>query len=174
MEDKSLLEGKRILIVDDEADVLDTLEDLLSECDPTKASTFDEAKKLLENGHFDIAVLDIMGVAGFKLLEIANSRGVMAVMLTGHAHGPENAVRSYREGAASYIPKESMNNIRIFLNDILEAKAKGKSPWWRWSQRFGSYFEKRFGPDWQSRGEKQKPRKALTFSLSSSPKKRGK
>jgi len=174
MENRSLLEGKQILIVDDEMDVLDTLEDLLPECDIMRASTFDEAKELLETRYFDIAVLDIMGVAGFKLLEIANSRGVMAVMLTGHAHGPENAVRSYREGAASYVPKESMNNIHVFLNDILEAKAKGKSPWWRWSERFGSYFEKRFGLDWQKNAKKQGLETVQKVGLFRSRKRKGK
>ena len=32
MKDSNLLEGKKILIVDDEPDVLETLEDLLSMC----------------------------------------------------------------------------------------------------------------------------------------------
>ena len=39
---KSLLDGKRILIVDDEPDVLETLKDLLSACEVVKASSFDE------------------------------------------------------------------------------------------------------------------------------------
>jgi CheY-like chemotaxis protein len=38
MEKDKLLEGKRILLVDDEPDVLDTLEDLLPMCITTKAS----------------------------------------------------------------------------------------------------------------------------------------
>ena len=38
--DKTLLDGKRILIVDDEPDVLETLEDLLYICDVVKASNF--------------------------------------------------------------------------------------------------------------------------------------
>jgi DNA-binding NtrC family response regulator len=151
MEQKTLLEGKRILIVDDEPDILDTLEDLLPMCDVSRASSFDEAKRLLDMEHFDIAILDIMGVAGFKLLEIANKKKIMAVMLTAHALSPENTVRSFREGAASYVPKDEMGHITTFLNDILEAKQRGKKPWWRWLERFGSYFERRFGSDWQSK-----------------------
>ncbi|MBL7101167.1 MAG: response regulator, partial [Desulfobacteraceae bacterium] len=46
MSDSTLLDGKRILIVDDEADILDILEELLEMCDVVKASTFDEAKEL--------------------------------------------------------------------------------------------------------------------------------
>ncbi len=45
MASKNLLGGKRILIVDDEPDVLEALADLLSMCDVVKASTFDEAKE---------------------------------------------------------------------------------------------------------------------------------
>ena len=132
MENDGLLEGKKILIVDDEPDVLETLEELLPMCEVKKATSFDEAKDLLESEYFDMAILDIMGVDGYKLLEIAKTREVVAVMLTAHALSPENTVRSYKEGAASYIPKEEMPNIVTYLNDILEAKEKGKNLWWRW------------------------------------------
>jgi hypoxanthine-guanine phosphoribosyltransferase len=43
MEEKSRLMGKRVLIVDDEMDVLETLAELLSMCTVTKASSFNEA-----------------------------------------------------------------------------------------------------------------------------------
>jgi CheY-like chemotaxis protein len=39
MDKDKLLEGKRVLIVDDEPDVLDTLDDLLPMCIITKAAT---------------------------------------------------------------------------------------------------------------------------------------
>ena len=42
-----LIKGKRVLIVDDEKDVLDTLVDLLSMCKLDTASTFEQAKDLL-------------------------------------------------------------------------------------------------------------------------------
>ena len=50
MERQDLLDGKRILIVDDEPDVLDTLVDLLPMCKVTKATSFDQARDLLERG----------------------------------------------------------------------------------------------------------------------------
>ncbi|MBW2437376.1 MAG: response regulator, partial [Deltaproteobacteria bacterium] len=106
MADKDRLEGKRILLVDDEPDVLDTLVDLLPMCETVKASHFKAAKDYLESEYFDLAILDIMGVEGYHLLEIANQRDVTAVMLTAHALSPENVVKSYKEGAASYLPKE--------------------------------------------------------------------
>ncbi len=153
MEKNDLLDGKKILIVDDEPDVLDTLEELLPMCEVSKATNFDEAKELLETQYFDMAILDIMGVDGYKLLEIAKSRDMIAVMLTAHALSPENTVKSYKEGAASYIPKEEMTNITSYLNDILEAKEKGKNLWWRWFDRFANFYEKKFGEDWQEHDE---------------------
>jgi DNA-binding NtrC family response regulator len=146
---RHLLEGKRILIVDDEPDVLETLEDLLPMCPLQKASSFEEGKRLLQTQPFDVAILDIMGVEGYGLLEIANEKRVMAIMLTAHALSPTETVRSYQKGAVSYIPKEEMQNIRTYLEDVLEAREKGKSLWWRWLDRFGAYYDRKFGPDWQ-------------------------
>ncbi len=146
---KDLLEGKRILLVDDELDVLDTLEDLLPMCETVKASNFKAAKDYLETEYFDMAILDIMGVEGYQLLEIANQKSVTAVMLTAHALSPENIVKSFKEGAASYLPKEEMVNIASFLNDVFEAKEQGKSTWGRWYDRMGGFFEKKFGSQWQ-------------------------
>ncbi len=151
MANKNLLEGKRILIVDDEPDILETLEELLEMCKVTKADNFDEAKELLEAQYFDVTILDIMGVDGYKLLEIANERNIMAVMLTAHALSPDNVIKSYEEGAASYLPKDEMVNITTFLTDIFEAREAGKSLWWRWYDRMGSFFEDRFGNEWEEK-----------------------
>jgi len=148
-----LLNHKRILIVDDEPDILETLGELLPMCDVVKASSFDEAKNILETQYFDMTILDIMGVEGYKLLEIANERDVIAVMLTAHALTPEDTVKSYKEGAASYVPKEEMTNITTYLGDILEAKEAGKNFWWRWLDRFAIYYDKKFGPDWREKDE---------------------
>ena len=146
---KNYLKGKKILLVDDEPDILEILDEQLPECEKAKASTFEEAKQLLETRPFDIAVLDIMGVDGYKLLGISSEKGVIPVMLTAHALSPENTAKSFRKGAASYVPKEQIANIDIYLEDVLEAKEKGKSLWWRWLDRFSAYYGKKFGPDWQ-------------------------
>jgi CheY-like chemotaxis protein len=146
-----LLSGKKVLVVDDELDVLETLEELLWMCDVVKVSSFDEAKKLLQTQYFDIAILDIMGVKGYKLLSIANERKVIAVMLTAHALSIDDTVRSFKGGAASYVPKEEMANIAVYLDDILDAKEKGKEFWRRWFERFEPYYDKKFGPGWKNK-----------------------
>lgn len=150
MSQSKLLEGKKVLIVDDEPDVLSTLEDLLSMCDISKASDFEEAKNLLEARDFDAAILDIMGVDGYGLLKIAAGRNIPAVMLTAHAFTPDNLVKSVKEGAASYIPKEEIARIAEFLVDVLNAKAESRDPWEAWQRKLPtSYFEKRWGAAWQ-------------------------
>ena len=79
------IDGIRILIVDDEPDILESLEELLPMCELVKAHNFEEAKKHFETDHFDLCILDIMGVDGYRLLEIANEKDIIAVMLTGHS-----------------------------------------------------------------------------------------
>jgi CheY-like chemotaxis protein len=151
MTEEDRLEGKKILIVDDEPDVLDTLEELLPMCTVTKASTFEEARELFDTKEFDVAILDIMGVDGYRLLDIARKKEITAVMLTAHALSTEDTVKSFKRGAALYVPKEEMQNITTYLNDILEANEEGKHPWWRWLDRFSDYYAKKFTPRWKDK-----------------------
>ena len=150
MSDTTLLEGKKVLVVDDEPDVLEVMVDLLRMCEVTTAGNFKDAKKLLETQTFDLAVLDIMGVDGYGLLKIANQKKIPAVMLTAHAFNPPNLVKSIKEGAAAYVPKEEITNIAQFLNDVLVAKATGKNPWGAWQDRLpSSFFDRRWGAAWR-------------------------
>ncbi len=149
MKNNELLKGKKILIVDDEPDIVDTLVDFLSMCELEKAYDFQTAKSLLESKPFDFAILDIMGVDGYRLLEIAAAKNVTAVMLTAHALSPDNIIKSFNKGASYYIPKEKMSDIVLYLTDILRAKEKGESPWKSWFERMAVYCEKKFGPNWQ-------------------------
>jgi CheY-like chemotaxis protein len=148
-----LLEGKRVLVVDDEPDILDVLESLLPTCKVQKANSFEAAKELLESQPFDIAILDIMGVDGYRLLDISKGKGILAVMLTANALSVEDTIRSYKGGAASYLPKEEIGKIEIFLGDVLEAKKQGQHFWSRWLERLGSFYEDKFGADWQEKNK---------------------
>ena len=97
MED--VLKGKRILIVDDEPDILETLAEILDMCLIDTAPDFETAQKFLNKNTYDLAILDIMGVRGYDLLELANERDIPALMLTAHAVSPDNLVRSIKGGA---------------------------------------------------------------------------
>ncbi len=152
MDPKSRIAGKRVLVVDDEQDVLDTVYAMLDACKIDTALTFEEGKRLLEEGVYDVAILDIMGVRGFELLEIANRRGVPALMLTAHGLSEENLRRSAEEGASYYAPKEKMNELPAFIADVLEARDKRRSPWVRWFERLSAFYDRRFGgTDWRDK-----------------------
>jgi len=152
MEPEKFIAGKKILIVDDEKDVLDQLTELLEMCRIDTADSFEAAKELLESEPYDIAVLDIMGVKGFELLAIANQHGIPALMLTAHGLSEENLKKSAEEGAYYYAPKEKMGDIILFVADVLEAREKKKSPWVRWADRLGAYYDRKFhGTGWREK-----------------------
>ncbi|MBL7203635.1 MAG: response regulator [Desulfobacteraceae bacterium] len=147
-----IIEGKHVLVVDDEKDILETLVDFLDICKIDAASSFEEAKKMIEENDYDIVVLDIMGVNGYGLLKIANSRKIPALMFTAHALTRDDLKRSADEGAAYYAPKDEIENIRYFVADVLEAVEKDKSPWQKMFDRLGSFYDKRFhGPNWREK-----------------------
>ena len=150
MGETALIDGKKILVVDDEPDILNISLEMLRMCKVVTASSFEEAKGFLETQDFDIAVLDIMGVDGYGLLKICREKKIPAVMLTAHAFSPPNLIRSIEEGADSYIPKDEIVKIPEFLNDVLAAKATGKNPWGAWQDRLpSSYFERKWGAAWR-------------------------
>ena len=151
MEERNRLEGKRILIVDDEPDILVTLEGLLDECEIDTASDFHTANALLDKKTYDAAILDIMGVRGYEILEITTVKNIPTLMLTAHALSPENLVKSLKKGALAYVPKDRVSEIEDFLEDILEAHEKEEKKPGKWFSRLEHYFEKKFGADWKDK-----------------------
>ena len=147
MSETNSLEGKYVLIVEDEADVIETLRELLSMCRIDAAVNFEDGKKLLNQNEYDVAVLDIMGVDGYTLLKIANQRNIPAIMLTAHALSPDNFFKSMSEGAEAYIPKEKMSEIAVYITDVLNTKPGDKKPG-RWYSRLKNFFELQFGKEW--------------------------
>lgn len=149
MEPQNILKGKIVIVVDDEEDILLTITDLLNMCKIDSASSFEQARELFENNYYDIAILDIMGVKGYELLKIAKNKGIPAIMLTAHALTEEHLKKSAEEGASFYAPKDEINNISIFVADVLEAKKTNKNIWAKWYERLSGFCDKRFGPNWR-------------------------
>ena len=164
MDPRKIIGGKRVLIVDDEQDVLDTLAGLLDICKIDTATSFEEGKNLLQDNVYDIAILDIMGVKGFDLLEIAHKRGVPALMLTAHALSEENLKKSAENGASYYAPKDNMDKIGLFVADVLEAKQENKSAWIKVFERLGHFYDRKFGgPDWREKEQEFWEKKTKTL-----------
>ena len=151
VEKKAYLDGKRILAVDDEADILETIEDILDMADVEIARDYATASEKIRTGRYDLAILDIMGVNGLTLLEEAVAEGIPTVMLTAHAINPDTLMSSIRKGAISYLPKETLAELDELLEDLLAAQATGKPPWKLLFDKLGPYFDERFGPDWKAK-----------------------
>lgn len=151
METETVLKDKKILAVDDEEDVLDSLMEILWMCRVDTAASFEQARDLLESRTYDMVILDIMGVRGFDLLEIASRRKMPALILTAHGLNIENLKTSIRNGAAYFAPKERLGEIDLFLADILAAKGGKKSSWALWGERLLDFFGRKFGEDWRDK-----------------------
>ncbi|MDY7038798.1 MAG: response regulator [Thermodesulfobacteriota bacterium] len=151
MTDNEILKGKKILIVDDEPDILETLEELLDICIIDTAPDFETAKKFLDKNIYDVAILDIMGVRGYDLLELANEKSIPALMLTAHALSPDNLVKSIIKGAQAFVPKEKISEITVFIEDIIKARQKGIARHGTWFSRLKPFLDKKFGTGWREK-----------------------
>jgi DNA-binding response OmpR family regulator len=153
MKKEERLRGKRILVVDDEPDILETLREQLEGCMVDTAPGFEEARQLLDKNAYDAAILDIMGVQGYDLLAITTQKDIPTLMLTAHALSPGNLVRSIKKGAHAYVPKEKIYEIATFLTDVLEAHEKGEKGLGKWFSRLESFFERKFGEYWKEKSD---------------------
>jgi DNA-binding NtrC family response regulator len=150
---ESILNDKKVLAVDDEPDVLDSLEELISvdapRCILAKATCYEDAVALLEANDYDLVILDIMGVRGFDLLELAVQRRFKVAMLTAHALTPEALKRSYDMKAYAFLPKEKLADIVPFLEDVL--KYDYATGWKRLLQKLHGFFTESFASDWEKK-----------------------
>jgi DNA-binding response OmpR family regulator len=149
-----ILEHKLILVVDDEEDVLATIKDEL--CDVAElaihaVTTFEMARQHLVSYSYDLVVLDIMGVRGFELLQIAKHAGFPTVMLTAHAFNPEALKQSIELGARAFLPKEHLGSLLPFLEDVL--RLNYQSLWKKALDSVGTLFNKKFGSQWRKSEE---------------------
>ena len=90
MNTKSLLKDKVILVVDDEPDILETVEEQLDMCLLHKAKDYDAALQYIMSYNYDVVILDIRmpGGNGIDVLQ-AIKRGDPAptvIMLTNYPY----------------------------------------------------------------------------------------
>jgi CheY-like chemotaxis protein len=150
---ESFLKGIRILAVDDEEDVLETIVEILDESRVDTAREYQSASQKIKEHKYDLAILDIMGVDGLKLLEEAVAREIPTVMLTAHAISPETLMESIQKGAMSYLPKESLADLDDLLDGLLGAYHSGEPPWKLLFEKLGDFFDKRFGAEWKQKDQ---------------------
>jgi CheY-like chemotaxis protein len=150
---ESILDGKKILAVDDEPDVLEVLEEeILSSCPSCqfdKATSYEMAVNMLSSQEYDMVILDIMGVRGFDLLDMAVKRNFKVVMLTAHALIPEALKQCFERKARAYLPKEKLGEIVPFLEDVF--RYEYRPGWKRLLERLKDVFDAKFTPEWEGK-----------------------
>ncbi len=151
MSNKSLLDGKLILAVDDESDVLELVSEQLDMCTVHTALDYDTAIQYLLSYSYDFVILDIMGVNGFDLLKQCVHQKIPTLMLTAHALTPDSVKLSMKLGAVSLLPKEELSQLETFLEEVV--LNEGKPVWRKLFDRIGHVFDRRFGPDWKEKDQ---------------------
>ncbi len=152
-----IMRGKRILAVDDEPDILEVIKEQLPECQVETAGNFDAGLNYILNDSFDLVILDIMGVSGFDLLEECRKRNLPAAMLTAHAINIDSLNRSIRLGAVSFIPKDELARLPIFISEIFDSIGKTQAHWPQLFKRIGPFFRERLGVVWEDIERPPKP-----------------
>jgi DNA-binding response OmpR family regulator len=149
----SKMSGMKILVVDDEPDVLATVETEIHlscpDCEIDMATSYEKAAEFMRTKGYDIVILDIMGVRGFDLLKIAVQHNFKVAMLTAHALNAEALKKSYDMGARAFLPKDQLGNLVPFLEDIL--RYDHKTGWIRLLEKLEDIFDTRFEPEWRKK-----------------------
>jgi CheY-like chemotaxis protein len=143
------LKGKKILVVDDEPDIIDMLRDLLDMCQVESALDFNAGKNFLQQRHYDAAILDIMGVDGYGLLEIAIQKNIPALILTAYALSAEHFKKSIQNGAHIYLPKDKMYEITEYLEELIKFYKLQDKKSGRWFVKLAPFFDKIFESNWK-------------------------
>jgi CheY-like chemotaxis protein len=146
----SFLKGKHILAVDDEYDVLETIQEILEQARVDIAQDYETALEKIVQTRYDLAILDIMGVNGIKLLEECVKQDIPAVMLTANSLNPDSLMQSIKKGAVSYLSKEHLSELDSLLDELMGEKSKGRPTWKILFEKLGNHFNQRFGKGWKN------------------------
>ena len=90
-----------------------------------------------------MVILDIMGVRGFDLLDLAVKKNFRVAMLTAHALTPKAIKCSFEMKAWAYLPKEELGEVLPFLENVLNYEYL---PGWKdLMKKLEGYFKARGG-----------------------------
>lgn len=114
------LNGKRILAIDDDPDLLDVLEEEILDAHPDfnieKASTYPQAIEKMVWVHYDAVILDIMSFYGFKLLKLAQSRHLPVGLLIPYPDSPRLPTQM---AARAFLSKGNLGEVVPFLDKVM-------------------------------------------------------
>ncbi len=129
---------KNILIVDDEAEVLELLSELVEKLgySPLTASNAHEALDIIDHKNVDVVLSDLVmpEMDGIELLKRVKARksDIPFLVITGYP-SIETAVETIKKGAYDYLPKPfQIDDVAVKINRAVEKKDLGESL--RWSR----------------------------------------
>src|SRR5690349_6965687 len=120
----------RVLLIDDEPDLLELLELTLSRMglDTTRAESVAEAIRYLDSESFDLCFTDwrLPDAAGLKVVEYINQKGLDLPVAVITAYGSaENAVAALKAGAFDYLAKPvALEQLRALVKQALKVPEK--------------------------------------------------
>ena len=117
--------NKKIAIIDDEQDILDTLERFLLRSEKFDIETFSNPKNALESvkqGKFDLVLLDIMmpQMNGLDFLEeVKNTNPNQKVIMMTAYSTVDKVIQANKTGATDYVTKPFVS-LRDVENKVLD------------------------------------------------------
>lgn len=130
------MDKKKILVVDDEQDVRETLATVLENLDyePYLAADGEEALDVIRQKPIDIILSDLYmpGMNGIELLKRVKSekKSIIFLMITAHPT-IETAVDAIKKGAYDYLTKPfHIEEVRIKLSRAMEKRGLASSLRW--------------------------------------------
>ncbi len=130
------MEPKRVLVVDDEEDVRETLKNVLKklEYEPFVAADGEEALDILKEQQIDVVLSDLYmprmdGIELLKRVKAAN-KNVIFLMITAHPT-IETAVEAIKKGAYDYLTKPfHIEEVRMKMSRAMEKRGLTHSLKW--------------------------------------------
>lgn len=130
------MDAKKVLVVDDEEDVRDTLKSVLKklEYEPFTAAGGDEALDIIKREEIDVVLSDLYmpNMDGLQLLKRikAENKKIVFLMITAHPT-IETAVDAIKKGAYDYLTKPfHIEEVRLKMNRAMEKRGLMHSLKW--------------------------------------------
>ena len=143
MPDSQIWRDKLVLAVDDEEDVLRTIQDELSNCPGVLvhvAQTFVEASGHLVSFTYDLVVIGTVGARGRDILNFAVDHNFPVVLLANQALDPYPMVKYVQPGARGYLPKDQLNLLVPLLEEVMGLSSQ--SMWQKVIDQVGTLFSR--------------------------------
>ncbi len=125
--ERNILEGKRILVVDSEPEMRDSVAAVLSASEVVTVGKLDEARPLICREFFDLVILDTVSANGCGLLDVCQAKKVPAAMLTAREVEVRRLNTAMKLGAMSFFPRDELSRLPETVADLLERLEKRKT-----------------------------------------------